>query len=101
MRRFIMLTVTENALTEIRNLTEQPQAPDGGGLRIATDPAEGSLTLALAVVPAEEDTVIDAEGVRLFLDAGATAALDDKTLDAVRDPDSGQLQFAVTEQPLG
>jgi hypothetical protein len=45
--------------------------------------------------------VIDAEGVRVFLDAGATAALDDKTLDAVRDPDSGLLQFAVTEQPLG
>jgi iron-sulfur cluster assembly protein len=92
-----MLTVTDNAASEIRNLTDQPQAPGGAGLRIATDPAAGSLTLALAAVPAEDDTVVDAEGARLFLDSSATALLDDKVLDAVRDPASGQLQFAVTE----
>jgi Fe-S cluster assembly iron-binding protein IscA len=95
-----MLTVTENALAEIRQLTEQPQAPDAAGMRIATDPAAGALTLGLVAVPAEDDTVLDAEGVRIFLDSGANALLDDKTLDAVRDPASGQVQFAVTEQPL-
>jgi iron-sulfur cluster assembly protein len=92
-----MLTVTESAVTEIRNLTTQPQAPEGGGLRIASDPSAGALTLSLAAVPAEDDTVVEAEGARLFLDAEATALLDDKTLDASHDP-TGQLQFAVTEK---
>ena len=93
-----MLTVTENAVTEIRNLTDQPQAPEGRGVRIATDPTAGSLTLSLAATPAEDDTVVDADGVRLFLDSSATTLLDDKTLDAVTDP-SGQVHFAVAEQP--
>ena len=66
-------------------------------MRIATDPT-GALKLRLAATPAEDDTVLDADGARLFLDSSATALLDDKTLDAVTDP-SGQVQFAVAEQP--
>jgi Fe-S cluster assembly iron-binding protein IscA len=54
--------------------------------------------LRLAATPAEDDTVLDADGARLFLDSSATALLDDKTLDAVTDP-SGQVQFAFAEQP--
>ena len=92
-----MLTVTQNAVTEIRNLTDQPQAPEGGGVRIATDPT-GALKLRLAATPAENDTVLDADGARLFLDSSATALLEDKTLDAVMDP-SGQVLFAFAEQP--
>ena len=93
-----MLTVTQNAVTEIRNLTDQPQAPEGGGVRIATDPTAGNLTLNLAATPAEDDTVLDADGARLFLDSIATTMLEDKTLDAVMDA-SGQVQFAFAEQP--
>ncbi|HZW44636.1 MAG TPA: hypothetical protein VFF32_09645 [Dermatophilaceae bacterium] len=105
-----MLTVTENAVTEIRNLTDQPQAPEGGGVRIApqapegggvriaTDQTAGSLTLRLAATPAEDDTVLDADGARLFLDSSAATLLEDKTLDAVTDP-SGQVQFGLAEQP--
>jgi len=93
-----LLTITENAVTEIRNLTDLPEAPEGGGVRIATDPTAGSLTLSLAATPAEDDTVLDNDGARLFLDSNANALLDDKTLDAVADP-SGQIQFAVGEQP--
>ena len=92
-----MLTVTQNAVTEIRNLTDQPQAPEGGGVRIATDPT-GALKLRLAAMPAEDDTVLDADGARLFLDSSTTTLLDDKTLDAVTDP-SGQVQFAFAKQP--
>ena len=93
-----MLTMTESAVTEIRNLTDLPEAPEGGGVRIATDPTAGSLTLSLAATPAEDDTVLDTDGARLFLDSSATAMLDDKTLDAVSDP-SGQTQFTIGEQP--
>ena len=92
-----MLTVTDNAVTEIRNLIDQPQVPDDGGLRITSDAGAGSLTLSLAATPAEDDTVVDASGARLFLDAGAAELLDDKTLDAVQDQ-NGQVQFAVAQQ---
>jgi iron-sulfur cluster assembly protein len=66
-------------------------------VRIANDPAEGALTLSLAAMPAEDDTVLDSDGARVFLDASATTLLDDKLLDAVKDP-SGEIQFAIDEQ---
>lgn len=93
-----MLTITENAVTEIRNLTQLPEAPKDAGLRIATDPEAGALTLSLAPAPEAEDTVLDNEGARLFLDTAANTMLEDQTLDAVKDP-SGQVQFALAEQP--
>jgi len=92
-----MLTMTENAVTEIRNLTELPEAPQGGGVRIASDPAAGGLSLTLAATPADDDTVVDTDGARLFLDSTAATMLDDKTLDAVAGP-TGQTQFAIAEQ---
>jgi len=54
--------------------------------------------LSLAATPAEDDTVLDADGTRLFLDSSATTLLDDKKLDAVTDP-SGQVHFTFAEQP--
>jgi len=92
-----MLTMTENAVTEIRNLTELPEAPQGGGVRIATDQTAGGLTMSLAATPAEDDTVLDTDGARLFLDSTAATLLDDKTLDAVAGP-TGQTQFAIADQ---
>jgi iron-sulfur cluster assembly protein len=97
-RSFIMLTVTDNAVAVIRNLTGQQQVPDGAGLRIATDPSAGSLTLSLAPEPQEGDQVLDASGARLFLDSEAAQLLDDKALDAAVDA-AGTVQFAVAEQP--
>lgn len=92
-----MLTITENAVTEIRNLTGLPEAPEGSGVRIATDPTAGALTLSLAPTPEEHDTVLDNDGARLFLDASANTMLEDQTLDAIKDTD-GQVQFALAEQ---
>ena len=94
-----MLTVTDNAITEIRAITEQPQAPAGGGLRISAEPDRNELTLSLAASPAADDAVIDENGARVFLDAGAAEILDDKTLDASTDS-AGQVQFAVAQQAL-
>lgn len=92
-----MLTVTENAVTEIRNLTQSTEVPAGTGVRIASDTGNGGLTLSLAATPAEDDTVVDASGARVFLDAAASSLLADKALDAVADQ-SGQVQFAVADQ---
>jgi Fe-S cluster assembly iron-binding protein IscA len=93
-----MLTVTDNAVAAIRSLTDQPEVPDGTGLRIATDPTAGSLQLSLAPEPHEGDQVVDNSGARLFLDTDAALLLNDKALDASVD-DQGTVQFALAEQP--
>jgi Fe-S cluster assembly iron-binding protein IscA len=92
-----MLTLTDNAVAAIRNLTGQQQVPDGAGLRIAADDSAGSLTLTLAPAPADGDEILDASGARLFLDSDAAVLLDDKALDAAVDTE-GRLQFALGEQ---
>lgn len=92
-----MLTLTDNAVMVIRDIASQQQAPQGG-LRIATDPVAGSLTLSVAPEPFEGDRVVAAEGARLFLDSEAAQFLDDKALDATVDG-QGAVQFAVAEQP--
>jgi Fe-S cluster assembly iron-binding protein IscA len=93
-----MLTLTDNAVLVIRDLTAQQEVPDGAGLRIATDPTAGSLTLALAEQPAQGDQVVDNAGARIFLDADAAQLLDDKALDAAVDA-QGAVQFGIAEQP--
>ena len=92
-----MLTLTDNATTEIRNIMADPQVPDGCGLRIANDPTAGGLTLTLATAPAEDDQVLDDGGARVFLEPQAAQLLDDKSLDAATDGD-GQLRFTVAAQ---
>jgi Fe-S cluster assembly iron-binding protein IscA len=90
-----VLTLTENAQSEIRNLVDQPEIPDDAGVRIASN-ADGALTLALAAEPVAGDDVVEAGGARVFLEQQAGAMLDDKTLDAGMDQD-GNLQFAITQ----
>jgi Fe-S cluster assembly iron-binding protein IscA len=92
-----MLTLTDDAVTVIRNLANQPDIPKGAGLRIATDTSAGALTLSMAEAPADGDEIIDSAGARLFLDSEAAKILDDKGLDAAVDED-GQVQFRVAEQ---
>jgi iron-sulfur cluster assembly protein len=86
-----MLTVTPNATAVIEQITSLPEIPEGAGLRIATQP-EG-FTLAVTPAPERDDQVLEEEeGARLFLDASAATALDDKTLDAQVDA-GGNVQF--------
>ena len=92
-----MLTLTDSATTEIRNIMSDPQVPDGCGLRIANDPSAGGLTLTLASAPAEDDQVLDDAGARVFLEPQAAQLLDDKALDAATDG-AGELQFTVAAQ---
>jgi iron-sulfur cluster assembly protein len=93
-----MLMLTDPAVTAVRNLTHQPNAPEGAGLRIATDPTRGALTLTVTPAPWTGDAVIDTEGARLFLDAEAATMLDDKALDVATDAE-GRMEFRVGEQP--
>lgn len=94
-----MLTVTENAKAVIRQLTDQPEAPEGAGLRISTDPTAGALTLSLTPGPNEGDQVMNVPDARVFLEPEAAEILDRKVLDAAIDPDGG-VEFAVSDQAV-
>jgi iron-sulfur cluster assembly protein len=81
-----MLAITKNAVTAIKGLAASRELPESGGIRIsARDDAElersGSLDLSLAASPAEDDTVVDEHGARVFVERNAAAFLDDKVLD--------------------
>lgn len=92
-----MLTLTDNAVLAIRDLTARQDVPDGAGLRIGTDPSAGALTLALAAEPVQGDQVVDNAGARIFLDAEAAQILDDKAIDATVDG-QGAVQFGFAQR---
>jgi Fe-S cluster assembly iron-binding protein IscA len=94
-----MLTLTDNAVLVIRDLTTQQEVPDGAGLRIDTDETPGALTIGLVAEPAQGDQVLDASGARVFLEPEAAQFLDDKALDAAIDGE-GAVQFGLAEQPV-
>ena len=93
-----MLTLTDSAVTAIRTLTSQPELPGDTGLRImAQDEGAPSFQVTLAETPVAGDQVIEEDGARVFLEANAAAALDDKALDAQVD-DEGTVAFTVAQQ---
>jgi iron-sulfur cluster assembly protein len=98
-----MLVLTEAAAEAVKSVTSNPQIPEGTGLRIARsapdcdDPAEFQLTAAL--VPGEDDQVLETAGARVFLDPQAAAYLEDKVLDAQPDGQGGAHFFLGTQDP--
>jgi iron-sulfur cluster assembly protein len=96
----IMLTLTDSAVTAIRNLTSQPELPDETGLRIMSQQQGGpAFQVTLAESPVDGDQVIETEGARVFLEPVAAEALDDKSLDAQVD-DEGTVAFTLAEQAV-
>ncbi|MEU8177413.1 Fe-S cluster assembly protein HesB [Microbispora hainanensis] len=78
-----MLTLTDNAVIAIRDLTAGDNIPDEAGLRLAAKPGpEASLELSLVSAPEAGDQVIEKADTRVFVEAGVAPSLDDKTLDA-------------------
>lgn len=98
-----MLVLTEAAAEVVKSVTDTPQAPDGTGLRITQPGAEpgstGSLELAAAAKPGDQDQVVETSGARVFLDPPAAAYLDDKVLDAEVDAE-GKVRFTLGVQNL-
>ncbi|MGN9778763.1 adhesin [Micromonospora sp. H33] len=92
-----MLTMTDNAVMVIRDLANQQDVAEDGGVRIAADPDAGSLTVELVERPAEGDHVVDNQGARIFLDEDAADLLGDASVDASVD-DEGIVQFGFTEK---
>jgi len=95
-----VLTLTENATSVIKTITESQQQPEGSGLRIVQQGAgqEAELALTMATAPEPGDQVVEEEGARVFLEETAAHTLEDKILDAQVD-ESGGVQFALGIQP--
>lgn len=92
-----MLTITDRAVSTIRTLTDQPDLPDGTGLRISADQISGALSVSLRSGPAADDEVLTYEETLVFLEHQAAEQLDDKTMDADVDAD-GQVRFTIADQ---
>ncbi len=93
-----MLTLTNQAVAAIRNLTTRPGLPAQAGLRIAPGEADtGGLALSLADGPQAGDQVIAETDVQVFVQPDAVAALDDKELDAQVNED-GEVSFLLQPQ---
>ncbi|MFE9188928.1 adhesin [Micromonospora sp. NPDC007208] len=92
-----MLTMTDNAVLVIRDLANQQDVAEDGGVRIAADTEAGSLTVELVPEPVQGDRVVDNQGARIFLDEDAAELLGDASVDATVD-DEGIIQFGFTEK---
>ena len=92
-----MLTLTDQAVAVIRDLTSQPGLAADAGLRIASRDG-GGLALSLAEGPQAGDQVIEDAGVHVYVQPDAAAALDDKALDA-RIGETGEVSFQLQLQP--
>lgn len=91
-----MLTVTEAAARAINSLVTENHMPDTAGLRISpqsqTSRAEG-LGLSIARAPADDDTVVESHGARVFLSPGLVYDLHEQQLDV--DDRGGEVHFFV------
>jgi iron-sulfur cluster assembly protein len=94
-----MLTLTDSAVTAIRNLTSQPELPEATGLRIMSQNEGPAFQVTLAESPVAGDQVIETAGARVFLEPDAAVALDDKSLDAQVD-DQGTVAFTLADQAI-
>lgn len=96
----MMLALTQDATTAIRDLISSAPLPDGGGLRIATthhDDGRAGLAIALVEQPGDDDHVLEAQEARVFLEPEAATALEDQTLDVQSTLDEG-VTFVITPQ---
>jgi Fe-S cluster assembly iron-binding protein IscA len=91
-----VLTLTDQAVSAIRNLTTQPGLPTETGLRIAPRDG-GDLALSLTDGPQAGDQVIEEADVQVFVQPDAAAVLEDKALDAQVNED-GEVSFLLQRQ---
>lgn len=91
-----VLELTEGTIAVLADITAYSGT---AGVRICADKQGGQdvgLSAVLVESPAEEDAVVEQRGARIYLDAKAAAALEDKIIDGyVRE---GTLHLALFEQ---
>ena len=77
-----MLTVTKDAATLIRALSQKAGAPGRSGLRIVIDPLHNSLSMSLAACAAPGDKVVASGDTQVYLSSAASQRLSTRTLHA-------------------
>ncbi|HVV31171.1 MAG TPA: hypothetical protein VHC41_09865 [Mycobacteriales bacterium] len=93
-----MLTLTENASSIVKTITERSGAAPGAGLRFSREGVDqSSLAVAAVEAPQPGDQVVESLGARVFLEEGAAVVLDNQTLDAEVD-EAGSVQFSIAPQ---
>ncbi len=92
-----MLKLTSSAVEAVRSITAGEDTPPDAGLRIYTIDGSGTLQLAVAASPSEQDQVVSTDGSRVFLDVQAAALLNDKVLDTALDA-NGRGTFFLAQQ---
>jgi len=94
-----LLALTDNAVEAVRNIvSSSDELPETGGLRLVAERAgtQANLQVSVVALPAEDDEVIEEQGVRVFLEPEAAALLDDKVLDA--SVEQNQVEFTIADQ---
>jgi iron-sulfur cluster assembly protein len=94
-----LLALTDNAVEAVKNIvSSSDETSETSGLRVVAERAGTQANLQLSVVPlpAEDDEVIEEQGVRVFLEPEASSLLDEKVLDASVEQD--QIAFTLADQ---
>src|ERR671938_2023728 len=83
----VVLSLTPVAATEVRRFMAQENVPEAvGGLRVSVQPGGCSgfrYGLLIEEQPAEDDYVLECEGVRMFVDPFSAQYLSGTTIDYV------------------
>jgi len=94
-----LLTLTENASTIVKTITDQTTDSEDAGLRFSQEAADASaLAISTADAPEPGDQVVEEGGARVFLEENAAGVLDDKVLDA--QVDEGRVTFLVRDDDI-
>jgi iron-sulfur cluster assembly protein len=94
-----LLALTDNAVEAVKNIvSSSDDASDTSGLRVVAERAgmQANLPLSVVPLPAEDDEVIEEQGVRVFLEQEAASLLGDKVLDAT--VEQNQVAFTIADQ---
>ncbi len=95
-----MLTLTENASTVVKTLVTRGATSEEGGLRISSStPDSREYAVEVAPAPIGADTIVEADGARVFLEPNAALSIDDKVLDADVSSE-GSVRFSIGEQTV-
>jgi Fe-S cluster assembly iron-binding protein IscA len=95
-----MLTLTMDATDAIRELVEDAELPETGGIRMDlvdpdTDSAPAGLLISLVTQPETQDEVVEEGGARVYLAPGIAELVSDKALDA--NVDGQEVTFVLTD----
>ena len=94
-----LLTLTDSAVEAVKHIvSSSDEFSETGGLRMVAEQTGMQTNLELSVVPlpAEDDEVIEDQGVRVFLEPEAASLLDAKVLDA--SVEQNQAAFTIADQ---